>query len=193
VRKTDPGSFTYSWYPSLTSAAYGIGATGDYWLHNLRAADTAYGVIATVQARDAALPDPPVTDDRFGPSLVTQPLPGTESGLRWRLGKRSKARNAMTLKLTDVSALSLDAAEAKLKTGTITLVSDHAARFTIFGLPRGTEVLERGHRVATAGRNGTAVVSVHRGTTVLTLVRPAAARGRTPARRGPVPAPSFTG
>jgi hypothetical protein len=192
VRKTNPGSFTYSWYPSLNSSRYGIGATGDYWLHDLRAANAAYGVIATVQAHDAALPDPAVTDQRFGPSLVTQPLPGTESGLRWLLGKRAKARKAMTLGLTDVAALSIDAAAAKLPTGTITVRTDRSARITITHLARGTQVLEHGRRVATAGRTGTAAVTVPSGRTVLTLVRPTAAR-RTPARRTPARVPSFTG
>jgi hypothetical protein len=196
VRTTNPGSFSYSWYPSLDSSVFGIGATGDYWLHDLRAADRAYGVIAAVQARDAALPDPAVTDVRFGPALVTQPLPGTETGLRWALGKRPRSRKTMTLKLTDVSGLSLDAAAARLKTGTITITTDHSTRFTIFNLPRGTQVLERGRRVATANRKGIAVVTLRRGTTVLRLVLPAA-RHRAPSRRphGPTraPAPSFTG
>jgi dienelactone hydrolase len=193
VRVTNPASFTYSWYPSLNSSRYGIGATGDYWLHSLRAADSSFGVIATVQAHDAALPQPAITAQRFGPSLVTQPLPGTETGLRWALGKRPKPHKAVTLKLQNVSALSLDAAAAKLKTGTITITTPRSTRFTIFDLPRGTQVLEHGRRVATAGRNGLAGVTVHAGTTVLTLVRPAAAHRRRPSRRRPAPAPSFTG
>jgi dienelactone hydrolase len=194
ARKTNPGSFTYSWYPSLNSAVYGIGATGDYWLHDLRAADSSYGVIATVKAHDAALPDPAVTDQRFGPSLVTQPLPGTETGLRWLFGKRPRARKAMTLNLADVAALSVDAGAANLKTGTITIDTARATRFTIIHLARGTEVLEHGRRVATAGRAGTAAVTLRPGTTVLTLVRPARAPAhRRPSRRTPARAPSFTG
>ncbi len=192
VRKTNPGTFTYSWYPSLNSSVYGIGATGDYWLHDLRAADSSFGTIATVQAHDAALPDPAVTDQRFGPSLVTQPLPGTETGLRWLLGKRPRARKAMTLKLSDLAGLTVDAAVASLKTGTITVTSDRSTRIAIVHLARGTEVLEHGRKVATAGRSGTVAVSLHSGTTVLTLVRPAAAH-RSPSHRTPARAPSFTG
>ncbi len=192
VRQTNPGTFTYSWYPSLNSSRYGIGATGDYWLHDLRAANSAYGIIATVRAHDAAIPEPAVTDQRFGPSLVTQPLPGTESGLRWLLGKRPKAQRSMTLNLTDVAGLSIDATAARLKTGTITLHTDRSTRITIIRLAPGTQVLEHGRRVAAAGRRGTAAVTVPSGTTVLTLVRPRAA-GRTPSRRTPARAPSFTG
>ena len=35
VRTTNPGVFTYRWYPSLNSSQLGIGATGDYWLSGL--------------------------------------------------------------------------------------------------------------------------------------------------------------
>jgi dienelactone hydrolase len=76
VRTVNPGRFTYSWYPSLDNAALGIGATGDYWLSHFAARNRSYGTIATIQAFDAALPEPRVTDERFGPALVTQPDPG---------------------------------------------------------------------------------------------------------------------
>jgi hypothetical protein len=191
--KTNPDTFGYSWYPSLKSALFGIGATGDYWLHDLRAGDTAFGVIASVQAHDAALPDPTVTDQRFGPSLVTQPLPGTETGLRWKLGTRPKPRKTMTLRLTDVVGLSLDAAAAKLKTGTITIFTDRGTRFEIKNLARGTQVLERGHRVAAANRHGVVSVNLHSGKTVLMLVAAAATHPAPPPRQRPAPAPSFTG
>jgi len=174
VRTTNPGAFTYSWYPSLNSSAFGIGATGDYWLGDLRARDSAYGVIATIHADDAARPDPAVTVQRFGPALTTQPLPGTNYGLSWKLGARPAAHRRMTLKLTDVGRLSLDASAARLQTGTITVVTDGAMRFAIEHLRPGTEVLEHGRKVADAGRDGTASVKLRRGTTVLTLVAPSA-------------------
>jgi hypothetical protein len=186
VRTTNPGSFSYSWYPSLDSSTYGIGATGDYWLHDLRAANRAYGVIAGVHASDAALPNPAVTDHRSGPVLVTQPLPGTETALRWLVGKRPRARKAVTLKLSDVSGLSLDAAAAQLRTGSITVTTDRSTRFAIFNLPRRTRVLVHGRRVATAGRGGVAVVRLRPGTTTLRLVRPAR-HHRRPSRRGHAP------
>lgn len=198
LRKVNPGFFTYSWYPSLNSASLGIGATGDYWLSKLGARNGAYGTIATVQAYDAAIPEQKITDQRFGPSLVTQPLPGTESGLSWKLGSRPPARRSMTLQLTDVSRMTLDARSARLLTGTITVASDGATRFTIAHLARGTEVLEHHRIVARAGRNGVAVVKLRKGITVLVLVRPHRTRA---ARRGTSlrPAhrvrrtPSFTG
>src|SRR5207302_71144 len=129
VRKINPGRFTYSWYPSLDNAALGIGATGDYWLSALAARNRSYGTIATVRASDAALPEPAVADQRFGPSLVTQPLPGTETRLSWKLGRRPAAHRRMKLGLADVSALTLDARAARLETGTITVMSDGRSHF----------------------------------------------------------------
>jgi len=194
VRTVNPGAFSYSWYPSLNSSTLGIGATGDYWLSGLAARNAAYGTIASIKAADQALPDQAVTDERFGPSLVTQPLPGTETGLSWKLGARPKAQKRMTLTLGDVSALTLNALAAKLRLGTITLHSDGGTRFTIAHLQRGTEVLENGRVVARAGARGIAAVTVHSGTTVLRLVRPARKarkRSRRTVRR-PVKV-SFTG
>ena len=194
VLKTDPGRFTYSWYPSLDDAALGLGATGDYWLGGLAARSGSYGTIATVRAFDAALPEPHITDERSGPSLETQPLPGTETKLTWKLGHRPTARRRMTLHLTDVSALSLDALAAKLQTGKITITTDGRTRFLVTHLARGTEVLVHHHVVARAGRNGTAVVNLRRGTTVLVLIRPGRARRASLDAAGASrTAPSFTG
>ena len=109
---TEPGAFTYDWYPSLTSSALGIGATGDYWLSGLSARDSSYGKIASIQAGDSALPDPTVTVQRSGTSLVTQPLPGTETQLSWSEGSRPAAARRMSLALGDVSALTVDTAAA---------------------------------------------------------------------------------
>jgi hypothetical protein len=79
----------------------------------------------------------------------------------------------MTLKLTDVAALSVDASAAKLQTGTITAVTDGTTRLTIEHLQHGTEVLEHGHEVTSADQAGVAAVDLGSGTTVLTLVAPA--------------------
>jgi pimeloyl-ACP methyl ester carboxylesterase len=196
--KVNPGRFTYSWYPSLDSTTFGIGATGDYWLSHLAARNRSYGTIATIKAFDAALPEPRVMPHRFGPTPVTQPIPGTEKGLTWKLGSRPKADRRMTLQLTDVSALSLDAHSARLLTGTITLHSDGRTWFEITRLARGTVVLERGRVVARAGRSGTVQVKLPAGTTVLTLARGAKARkaSRRASRRSAAKAhrvPPFTG
>lgn len=185
ARTTNPGAFTYRWYPSLDSSALGIGATGDYWLNSLGARDRSFGKIATIQADDAALPDPAVTDQRFGPRPTAQPLPGTNSGLSWQLGSRPAPRAQMSLNLTDVSGLSIDAVAAKLPTGTITAVTDGTTHLTVEHLESGTEVLEHARRVTTAGADGVASVNLGPGSTVLTLVRPSPSSRPAPSRPAP--------
>ena len=171
VRTTRPGAFSYAWYPSLSSTALGIGATGDYWLSGLAARDASAGTIARIVADDAALPGRAVSAVRSGPSLVTQPLPGTSTSLSWKLGRRAAAASRMTLALTDVSALTVDTAAAKLRTGTIAVRTDGPTRLTIAHLRRGTQVSVSGRRVATAGRAGRAVVRLRSGVTVVRLMR----------------------
>jgi pimeloyl-ACP methyl ester carboxylesterase len=169
TRTTDPGAFTYDWYPSLNSTTLGIGATGDYWISALSARDSAAGTVAGIQADDGALPDPAVTADRFGPSLVTQPLPGTDTGLSWTLGARPAATRTMSLTLTDVAGLTVDTAAAKLPTGTVTVTTDGPTQLGLANLPAGTPVLVAGRQVTTAGSDGTVTVSLAAGTTAVTL------------------------
>jgi dienelactone hydrolase len=172
VRTTHPGAFTYDWYPTLDSAALGTGATGDYWLGGLSARAAAAGTVAKVAARDGALPDPAITAQRSGPSLVTQPLPGTETALRWKLGSTPAATDTMSLALTDVAGLTVNTAAAKLPAGTITVTSDGSTRIGFSGLPNGTTVTVNGHRVDTAGASGTAAATVAKGRSTIVLGAP---------------------
>ncbi len=171
VRITNPGTFTYDWYPSLSSAALGIGATGDYWLSGLAARDASAGTIAKIAAADAALPGRAISAVRSGPSLVTQPLPGTSTSLSWKLGSRPAAASRMTLALADVSRLTVDSAAARLRTGTITVRTDGPTRLTIAHLRRGTRVTVGGRRVASAGRSGRVTVALGSGRSVVKLTR----------------------
>ncbi|HWD75064.1 MAG TPA: prolyl oligopeptidase family serine peptidase [Solirubrobacteraceae bacterium] len=171
----EPGAFTYDWYPSLTSSALGIGATGDYWLSGLSARDSSYGKIASIQAGDSALPDPSVTVQRSGTSLVTQPLPGTETQLSWSEGARPAAARRMSLALGDVSALTVDTAAAKLPTGTVNVTSDGPVQLAFSHLRPGTPVLVNGRRVTGAGKDGAAAVNLPTGRSVVVLGSAAAA------------------
>jgi dienelactone hydrolase len=171
VRTTNPGAFTYDWYPSLSSTALGIGATGDYWLSGLVARTAASGTVAAIVANDRALPARAVGAVRSGPSLVTQPLPGTNTSLSWKLGGRPAAAPRMTLGLTDVARLTLDSAAARLGTGRITVRTDGPTRLTITHLRRGTRVTVNGRRAATAGRGGRAAVALGAGTSVVKLTK----------------------
>ncbi len=171
VRTTNPAAFTYDWYPSLTSSALGIGATGDYWLSGLGARTTSAGTVARIVADDAALPARSVSAVRSGPSLVTQPLPGTNTSLSWKLGARATRASRMTLALTDVSRLTVDSAAARLRTGTITVRTDGPTRLRIAHLRRGTRVAVNGRRVTTARRGGSAAVTLGSGRSVIKLTR----------------------
>jgi dienelactone hydrolase len=178
VRTTNPGSFTYGWYPSLDSAALGIGATGDYWLSGLSGRDKSFGTLASVVADDGALPDPAVTAQRLGPSPTTQPLPGTNYGLSWKLGPSGTAPIAlMTLKLTDVAGLTVDAQAARLQRGTVTVHSDGASRIAFIGLRRGTKVFRHGALVSQVDGDGMAAVPIDSGTTVIVLGSPSSVGG----------------
>jgi hypothetical protein len=108
---------------------------------------------------------------RSGPSLVSQPLPGTSTSLSWKLGTRPAAASRMRLTLTDVSVLTLDAAAARLRIGTITVRTDGATRLNIAHLRAGTRALVGGRRAATAGRSGRATVSLGSGVSVVKLMR----------------------
>jgi dienelactone hydrolase len=171
ARTVNPGSFTYHWYPSLDDQALGIGATGDYWLRALAARGAAAGQVASIVAKDAALAGRSVTAVRSGPSLVSQPLPGTSTSLSWKLGARPATASRMRLTLTDVSALTVDSAAARLRIGTITVRTDGPTRLRIAHLRRGTRVLVGGRRVATAGRGGRATVALGPGRSVVKLMR----------------------
>ncbi|HET8976885.1 MAG TPA: prolyl oligopeptidase family serine peptidase [Solirubrobacteraceae bacterium] len=168
-RTTAPGTFTYAWYPSLNSRSLGIGATGDYWVSGLRARRAASGTLARIRAADAALPDRRVIAQRSGPALVTQPLPGTETSLSWRRGRRSKAARHMSLRLADVAALTVNAAAARLRTGTIRVNTDGPGRLRISRLRPGTAVRVNGRRLRRVRRGGVVNVRLRRGTNVIVL------------------------
>ena len=171
VRTTNPAAFTYDWYPSLTSSALGIGAKSDYWLSGLGARTTSAGTVARIVADDAALPARSVSAVRSGPSLVTQPLPGTNTSLSWKLGARAPRAPRMTLALIDVSRLTVDGAAARLRTGTIRVRTDGPTRLRIAHLRRGTRVAVNGRRVTTARRGGLAAVTLGSGRSVIKLTR----------------------
>jgi pimeloyl-ACP methyl ester carboxylesterase len=179
VRTVNPGTFAYHWYPSLDSSALGIGATGDYWLSGLSARNTSLGTIASIAADDGARPDPAITVQHFGPSPTTEPLPGTNYGLSWKLGPAPAAAVAlMTLKLTDVAGLTVDAAAANLRRGTVTVRSDGPSRIGFTNLPNGTKVFRDGLLITQVGAGGTAAVPIDSGTAVIVL-GPASSVGGT--------------
>jgi hypothetical protein len=172
VRKANPGRFSYSWDPTSDNAADGIGATGDYWLDGLAARDAK--TTATIVADDSALPDPAVTDVRRSLTPIAEPTAGFVRSLSWRTGATPTARRLLTLKLTNVAKLTLDARGAKLRRGMLTIISDGASQLRIGGLAPGTELLDSGRVITRAGRSGVATAQLPAGQTLLRLARPRA-------------------
>jgi hypothetical protein len=138
VVETNPGHVTYIWYPDTTNSALGIGATTAYWLSGLAARSTAPGQLASVDAVSAGRPDPAITVTRPTPGVVTVPTPGTELSLDWTAGASPAARDALSLTLTDVASLRVDAARAGLSCPTITTTSDGLSALTVTDLPSGS-------------------------------------------------------
>jgi hypothetical protein len=169
ARVTRPGAFTYAFETGKTDVADGIGPTGDYWLDGLAARNPADQ--STVTADDRALPDPAVALRRSGPTPVRTPVPGYTQGLTWALGAAPAAQAALSLKLGNVARASIDAAQARLRTGTVTVQSDGATTLGLTGLYRRTRVRLAGRTVARAGRAGTASVALPAGSSTITLTR----------------------
>jgi hypothetical protein len=138
----------------------------------LSARNAANGTIATIVADDAALPEPAVTPERSGTKLVTQPIPGTNSQLTWKLGATPAPAPRLTLTLTDVAGMTVDMAQAALSSGTVAVTSDGPAALTLADLPDGTTVLKGGTRLATVGASGGVTVAIAGGETTLTVTAP---------------------
>lgn len=137
TRTTDPGHVTLSWYPDLTRPDLGIGATTAYWVSGLAARSTSPGEVATVDATSAGRPDPAVTVTRAGPRVLTKPTPGSRFDLTWTDGATPRPRDALTLHLTDVSELTVDAVRAGLTCPTITVRTDGPTILHVTGLRGG--------------------------------------------------------
>jgi pimeloyl-ACP methyl ester carboxylesterase len=142
LRQGDPGHITYAWYPQLVRTDLGIGPHRVWWLSDLTAdPDTAAarGVIASVDARSYARPDPTRTTRRrrgFEPDLDLSP--GLYTELLWRIGSAVDPLPYLTLHLTRVAGLTVDVARAglaSLRASTINVTTDTAAQIRLAALP----------------------------------------------------------
>lgn len=161
TKTVNPGHVTYAWIPDTTSSALGIGATTAYWASGLAARSTTPGQVASVDATSAGRPDPAITLTRPAPTPLTSPVPGVETSLGWTLGARAAPRDALTLRLTDVAALSVDAVRAGLTCPTVTATTDGPSALTVTGLRTGRTVLAlpagtSTHATCAAGTSGRA-------------------------------------
>ncbi len=162
----DPGSFTFSWYPELDSSALGIGPTGDYWISGLEARSSGPGELATVSATSGTIREPEeIAEHRTG--TADGPTPAVTDSLTWTPGATPRARQTLALELTNVAALAVDTAAAKLKCATITVTSDGETALTLLALRPESAVSESGRTVATASAGGSATVRLTSGTSTL--------------------------
>jgi hypothetical protein len=188
VRTTDPGVFTYTWTPSPTDAADGVGATGDYWLDNLSA--RSQSTSATVTADDLSLPGPAITTHTFGPMPVTTPTAGITEGLTWQPGARPAAKPLLTMSLTNVASLGLNAWMAAMRTGTIRITTDGPTTLLIEDLRARTRVAVDTNPAGLVPRTGLASVDLSSGTHTIAIRPPTPTRTPRPRSRRERPAGS---
>lgn len=148
LRQPDPGHITYSWYPELVRPDLGLGPQHVWWLSELTAdPDLASrrGAVASVDARSYARPDPTRTIRRHrGVEPDLDLSPGLYTELLWRTGAAVEPIPFLTLKLTGVAGITVDAARAglaSLDTSTIDVSTDTVARVELAALPPDIAVL----------------------------------------------------
>ncbi len=126
-RTRNPEKVDFSWLPHLDRPRLGLRATGAYWVTAVRAHDRRPGSLARVQARTFARRDRAHVVERYGPAPVTEPLPATLQGLRWKLGSVPDTRRLVTLRLRNVSAVTVDLRRAGLRCGRVRVRTDRDA------------------------------------------------------------------
>jgi Esterase PHB depolymerase len=148
VRTLDPAVFSYAWTPATTDVADGLGATGDYWIDNLVPRSQSAG--ASLSVDDEALPNPAVTADSYGPTPIDSPTPGVKEGTTWNYGATPATHPLLSATLTNVAGLSIDTAQARLRSGTIDITTDGATSLGLENLVPGTAVTVNGKTVTGA-------------------------------------------
>jgi pimeloyl-ACP methyl ester carboxylesterase len=165
-RVQNPGSFTFTWYPALDSSSLGIGPAGDYWVSGLQARSSTPGELATVSATSAAIREPAETVEHHT-GTADGPTPAVTDSLTWSAGALSKSSQTLTLELTDVAAVAVEAVRAKLKCATITVTTDGATALTLLQLRPESVVSDGATTLTTVPASGAASVELSAGTTTL--------------------------
>ncbi|WP_233148045.1 alpha/beta hydrolase-fold protein [Mycobacterium sp. IS-836] len=144
-RHPDPGHITFSWYPQLVRTDLGIGPHRVWWISGLQAdpqTASKRGAVATVDARSYARPDRTRSTHRRGGLILNfKPTPGFYAERTWRLGPHPRPQPRLTLRLTGVAALTVDAGRAgvaALPYSTVTVITDCPVQLTLDKLAPGT-------------------------------------------------------
>jgi len=152
----------YTWLPNLARPELGIGSTGAYWLGDPVARDKAPGALARMQARSAALADPEVTVHQSERADVPgDPSPALVIDQTWQRTGFAARSNALTLTLSNVSSLVVDARRAGLaaaSTVAVEMTSDGATAVRFTGLKPGATLAVKGAPSVRADRSGVATV-----------------------------------
>ncbi|GAC1538484.1 MAG: hypothetical protein NVS3B12_23660 [Acidimicrobiales bacterium] len=134
ARVQNPGHVTYSWYPNLDRADYGIGSTGAYWVRNTKGRDVAPGSVSRVDAVSLARPEKITTAKTTGVLIPGDPFPAVVTEQTWKTGTPPPAQQVINLDLRNVGSLTLDLVRAGI-TGhaVINVVSDGQTTLVLSG------------------------------------------------------------
>ncbi len=161
---SNPGTISYTWCSGVVNPKLGLGPTSVYWLSGLRQRSTKRS--SSIGADDAGIPTASEAEERSTKTINPPDAPPMVlvSG-SWVRGPTPPAALTLTLDLTNVGRLIVDAARARLPKATATITTDGPVVLTLTHLPSGTSITGSGLRVVAAG--GRASVALPRGITHL--------------------------
>ncbi len=131
----DPDVVDYTWRPHLTRPGLGIGATTAWWTSRLAARASAPGSLARVQAHSSGVRARAHDVVRTGPTPVLSPLPAVLTRLAWKLGDVLPRAQRLTMRLTNVSRVSVAMDRAGLRCGRVVVRTDGPTTLHLTGLP----------------------------------------------------------
>jgi predicted esterase len=161
-----PGTINYTWCSAVVDQSLGLGPTSVYWLSGLSERSSAASD-AQVVADDGAIPTPTETLATTTTSVVPPDAPPMlKTTGTWISGITPLPVPTLTMKLTNVAALRVDAVAARLPAGSATVDTDGTTALTLTDLPPGTTVTSPGGS-AEASRAGTVTVQLRGGTSTV--------------------------
>jgi hypothetical protein len=164
-----PGKIDYTWCPQVVDPRLGLGPTAVYWLSGLKQRNVSTAsTTARVVADDRAIPEP-VEHEQVSASAVdppdAPPMQVTTGG--WEPAATPARALSLRLQLTNVAALAVDAAAARLPRGSATVSTDGRTTITLTHLtpgaivraPSGTTRVGPGRRVTVVLATGTSSIA----------------------------------
>jgi pimeloyl-ACP methyl ester carboxylesterase len=162
TRERTAARVDYTWFPNLARPELGIGTTGAYWLRDLKARTVQPGSTAGVTAHSKALAEPLVEVVKSQSADVPgDPSPAVVIDQTWQRTGVAPRSNALSLALTNVGSLVVDARRAGVDRATrvdLDMTSDGATSVRFTGLRPGAVVAVKGAPPVRADRSGVATV-----------------------------------